>query len=96
MKKFGLVLMVLMGLSASSYASKYVHGSTSARQDSAAINNQIAREQFEQHQKNNKPKTNIPSLEPSGVWNAPVFIDCYDTNINQWTKCEVQTLKEKP
>jgi type II secretory pathway pseudopilin PulG len=89
MKKFNLVLMVLMSLSTSSYATKYMPGSTSARQDSAAASNQMAREQFEQHQKNK------PNLKSADVWNAPVNIDCYDTNKNQWEKCQVQTLKEQ-
>lgn len=96
MKKIGLTLMLLIILSTSSYATKYVPGSSSARQEAAAASNQMAREQMEQNAKNIKPNTNIPSLEPTGVWNAPVNIDCYDTNINKWTKCEVQTLKQKP
>jgi hypothetical protein len=95
MKKFGLILMMLISLSTSSYATKYMNGSTSARQDAAAASNQMAREQFEQHQKNSKPNTNISSLQPVDVWKAPVIVNCYDTNKNQWAKCELQALDQK-
>jgi hypothetical protein len=89
MKKFGLILMFLTTLSTSSYATKYVHGSTSSKQDAASLSNQMVRELIDQHQKN------YPNLKSKDVWNAPVNIDCYDTNKNQWEKCQIQTLKEK-